>query len=826
MVFIGGFALLEWSPDARPGSDAPTPLLVDIVADDPNALPPGRKAAAAALPMQQLASASGAGDPLASVQADEVEVPADAPQSAAESVPPETPEEAVAAAETPGPAPLALDEPALASDPSLGRTDVAAASDIAPAGTVELDAADGPESLPADAPTEPATDTAEIDPSAATSAAAPALAETEPLAGLSPEDRPSIAAPTEPALQAPASDAPEVDPSTATSVRRRGHCRRGAFGRPVAGGSAHRRAGRARPSTARHRCGGGRSFDSNIGARRGHCRDGAPGRPVAGGSTEHRRADRAGPSSAGQRCGGGRSFDSDIGAPSRAWPTRSLWPVCRLRIGPLPRRSSPPFNRRPPMRRRLDLRSRHRPPTPAISETAPLASLSPKDEAAVAPPAEPALQATLSVPLCGAGNAGRDRRRKSGEPPSGRANAPRRCRAGRFDLRRDRRGSAGFGVRRASARGERAGAGWGRGSRERPAGRWRRAERSRGPRSVDAGRNESRCPRHGGKRSCAADFDGHNRCRDADGGDPGGRPSQPAVSAIEAQPAAEGRTQLAVLAPPEIEPLAFDPNEQIQALLLRLNCARLDARFDAESGEVSLSGRLSSQADQRALVEQISAIAGIRRVEASTLKVLGKPYCEILDLLNRPELAKSDELRHDVGKLGEANVPDIQRLPVGAPLNLSFHAPDFASYVYVVYLSSDGTVSHLLPAGFPGQEARASRAIRDRRSGRRRQPDHDRAASRPRHRACPGEARSRSSSSPASRASRYPTISGRSALRSIASARETLRPSSNTRITRSRSWPRRLHNARLVNSSVLASAEPSAMRAASARSTQARLQVP
>ena len=155
--------------------------------------------------------------------------------------------------------------------------------------------------------------------------------------------------------------------------------------------------------------------------------------------------------------------------------------------------------------------------------------------------------------------------------------------------------------------------------------------------------------------------------------------------------------------PPEIEPLAFDPNEQIQALLLRLNCARLDARFDAESGEVSLSGRLSSQADQRALVEQISAIAGIRRVEASTLKVLGKPYCEILDLLNRPELAKSDELRHDVGKLGDASVPDIQRLPVGAPLNLSFHAPDFASYVYVVYLSSDGTVSHLLPAGFPGE---------------------------------------------------------------------------------------------------------------------------
>ena len=162
-------------------------------------------------------------------------------------------------------------------------------------------------------------------------------------------------------------------------------------------------------------------------------------------------------------------------------------------------------------------------------------------------------------------------------------------------------------------------------------------------------------------------------------------PSQPAIAAIEARPAAEGLTQLAVLVPPEIEPLAFDPNEQIQALLLRLDCVRLDAKFDAESGAVSLSGRLSSQADQEAVVEQISAIAGIRRVEASTLKVLGKPYCEILDLLNRPELAKSDELRHDVGRLGDVDVPEIQRLPVGAPLNLSFHAPDFASYVYPAF---------------------------------------------------------------------------------------------------------------------------------------------
>ena len=102
------------------------------------------------------------------------------------------------------------------------------------------------------------------------------------------------------------------------------------------------------------------------------------------------------------------------------------------------------------------------------------------------------------------------------------------------------------------------------------------------------------------------------------------------------------------------------------------------------------------------------------------MKVIGKPYCEILDLLNRPELAKSGELRHDVGRLGDVDVPEIQRLFGGRSLSLSLHALDFASYIYVVYLSSDGESRPSVAGWLSGQEARASRAIRDRKTGRRR----------------------------------------------------------------------------------------------------------
>ena len=237
-----------------------------------------------------------------------------------------------------------------------------------------------------------------------------------------------------------------------------------------------------------------------------------------------------------------------------------------------------------------------------------------------------------------------------------------------------------------------------------------RCRRGFRPACAGGGARACRCRRAGGARFAELASIGTLPVAAPTAAIPAETASQPAVVAPEAQPAAVVQPQLAALAvPPRVEPQAFDPNEQIRALLLRLDCARLDARFDADSGAVSLSGRLSSEEDQRALVEQISAIAGIRRVEASTLKVLGKPYCEILDLLNRPELAKSDELRHDVTRLGDANVPEIQHLAVGAPLNLSFHAPDFASYIYVVYLSSDGQVSHLLPASSrPGSSSLAS----------------------------------------------------------------------------------------------------------------------
>jgi hypothetical protein len=157
-----------------------------------------------------------------------------------------------------------------------------------------------------------------------------------------------------------------------------------------------------------------------------------------------------------------------------------------------------------------------------------------------------------------------------------------------------------------------------------------------------------------------------------------------------------------VVAPPHVTPREVDPQEEIDAALRRLGCARVDARYDFGTGNVSLSGRLSSQGDRSKLLDDLSQIAGVTAVEASSLGILGRPYCEILGFLGRPELAlSSDERPAPAPAAASAPVrppPAVQRLVENDPLRLQLRSPDFPSHIYIDYFSSDGTVAHLLPA--------------------------------------------------------------------------------------------------------------------------------
>ena len=124
-------------------------------------------------------------------------------------------------------------------------------------------------------------------------------------------------------------------------------------------------------------------------------------------------------------------------------------------------------------------------------------------------------------------------------------------------------------------------------------------------------------------------------------------------------------------------------------------------------GPVRLIWSATSRPTQtvRILLERIAAIPGVEKVGASRLSVVGEPYCNVLALLTRADLVRSKEQRQDLTSIGNTAQSGILRLTKGEPIKLNLKAPDFNSFIYVDYFSSDGTVHHLVPGRNYGRDA-------------------------------------------------------------------------------------------------------------------------
>jgi hypothetical protein len=160
--------------------------------------------------------------------------------------------------------------------------------------------------------------------------------------------------------------------------------------------------------------------------------------------------------------------------------------------------------------------------------------------------------------------------------------------------------------------------------------------------------------------------------------------------------AGEGAVAVASLIRP-FAPPAPDPRPALAEAVVNLECGRVEAAFDDLNGSVRLSGHIRSMQDREKLTAMVAAIAGIREVAQSDLQVVGEPYCQVLDFLARPELARSDDQRQDVEAITQPAQAGVLTLKGGMPLSLQLTGPDYPSYVYVDYFTADGRVYHLLP---------------------------------------------------------------------------------------------------------------------------------
>jgi hypothetical protein len=142
---------------------------------------------------------------------------------------------------------------------------------------------------------------------------------------------------------------------------------------------------------------------------------------------------------------------------------------------------------------------------------------------------------------------------------------------------------------------------------------------------------------------------------------------------------------------------APDPRRALSEAVLTIECGRVEANFDAESGVVRLSGHVRSPEEREMLSKRLADVTGVRQVNRTDLHLVGEPYCRVLELLDRPELRRSDDQSQTIAAIAQPAQSGVLTLKAGMPLALQLAGPDYPSYVYVDYFTADGRVYHLLP---------------------------------------------------------------------------------------------------------------------------------
>lgn len=150
---------------------------------------------------------------------------------------------------------------------------------------------------------------------------------------------------------------------------------------------------------------------------------------------------------------------------------------------------------------------------------------------------------------------------------------------------------------------------------------------------------------------------------------------------------------------PTIEPLQLPDAGKadlgaLQELLGAFPCANLTLSI-ANRGAATLSGRLATAEDQRALEAALSDFSGLGEIrnETALLPAGAWPICGALEVLET-------QTHRGAGNGGPKALPHQHGMDYrdGEKLVVEVTAPDQDSYLYVDFVMNDGTVLHLLPA--------------------------------------------------------------------------------------------------------------------------------
>lgn len=158
---------------------------------------------------------------------------------------------------------------------------------------------------------------------------------------------------------------------------------------------------------------------------------------------------------------------------------------------------------------------------------------------------------------------------------------------------------------------------------------------------------------------------------------------------------------------------ATELRDGLSNTLTGVDCARISARFDADTGTLHLSGHVPSPDMRAPVLAAMQAQVGTGIRVAGDLLHLPRPQCGALAGIAAAGLPQSTDQFTDTRLVGQAAHAREYRYSEGQRLGFDLTAPDYPAFVYVDFFDADGQVIHLVPNSFAPLEQHTAQSLFD-----------------------------------------------------------------------------------------------------------------
>lgn len=135
----------------------------------------------------------------------------------------------------------------------------------------------------------------------------------------------------------------------------------------------------------------------------------------------------------------------------------------------------------------------------------------------------------------------------------------------------------------------------------------------------------------------------------------------------------------------------------IATILASVPCARLQATFLPETGQLELRGHIPEDALRGPVLAALNQQIGDAIPVTDQILILPRPQCGALSGIADVGLPQSTEQLTNPRVIGESGFAHNYTYFAGQRLSLDLVAPDYDSFVYVDFFTADGMVIHLQP---------------------------------------------------------------------------------------------------------------------------------